>query len=72
MLNNTLKQQELPLADKNTFKPGEVYIIRVNLSMRHTELPSWLDKTLVFWSRDVVQSEKISVEYGVDDAPVSR
>ena len=43
-----------------------------DLSIRHAELPLWLDRTLAFRLREVVQPEKISVEDGADDAHVSR
>ncbi len=72
LLANTWKKLELPLADATLFEPGEDYLVEIEISLKHTELPSWLERTLVFWNKDVVNSEHIALDYKVENAPVSR
>lgn len=37
---------------------GEEAVVNLTLSLHHTEVPPWLEKSLVFWSSEVVPKEK--------------
>ena len=39
------------------------FAITLNLSLQHTEVPPWLEKSFVFWSSDVVPQEKFSLPF---------
>ncbi|MDL2285656.1 DUF4390 domain-containing protein [Desulfovibrio sp. OttesenSCG-928-F07] len=66
------KKNELPLIELSALKPSETYIIEIDLALRHSELPSWLERTLVFWDKNIVNTEHLTLEYKLDDATVSR
>lgn len=72
LLAQSWKDMTLPLANLNLFEDAENYIINIDISLKHTELPPWLEKTLIFWPKDIVDSERISLDYKVNDATVSR
>lgn len=72
LLARTWKDLNLPLAPGNLFKPKNNYIVKVELSLKHTALPPWLDRTLVFWNKDVVNSISFELEYRTENASVSR
>ncbi len=42
------------LADLLRDEPAEAYLILLSISLRHTEVPPWLEKSSVLWSSDVV------------------
>lgn len=72
LLARTWKTMKLPLAPGELFAPNNNYVVKIELSLKHTALPPWLDRTLVFWNKDVVNSASIELEYRTDDAAVSR
>lgn len=72
LLTNTWKTIKLPIADKTLFSPDNDYIVKIELSLRHTALPPWLDRTLVFWNKDVVKPLSLELEYRMKDAPIPR
>ncbi|MDR0339856.1 MAG: DUF4390 domain-containing protein, partial [Desulfovibrio sp.] len=41
----------------------DIFLIQVDISLRHTDVPPWLEKSTVFWSADVVPSESFSLEF---------
>jgi hypothetical protein len=60
----------LPIAtleDLRRNEEADEYAITLAISLRHTEVPPWLEKTLVFWSADVVSQEKRTVHFSVPD-----
>lgn len=72
LLADTWKDLDLPLLEAGSFVNGEDYRVDLGMSLQYTELPPWLDRSLVFWSRDVVQSETHKMEFSFDDAALSR
>lgn len=54
----------LPLADLENLDADEdaSYAIDVDISLRHTDVPPWLEKSVI-WSVDVVPSENISLPW---------
>ena len=72
LLARTWKQLDLPLTGMNIFKPDEDYLVVLNLTLQHAEIPPWLDRSLVFWSREVVEPETYKLEFNLDDAAFSR
>lgn len=72
LLGRTWKALRLPLVELASLQGGEAYTVKADFSLRHTALPPWLDRTLVFWNKDVVNPDSIELEYKVDDAPISR
>lgn len=63
LLARTWKELRLPLAPVALFTPDADYIVKIGLSLKHTALPPWLDRTLVFWNKDVVRPAKLDLEY---------
>ena len=47
---------DLPLGEAKVFAPNANYRLRITLSLKHTQVPPWLEQTLFFWSWDVVPS----------------
>lgn len=72
LLARSWKTMRLTLADADQFKPKEDYLIKIDISLKHAELPPWLDRTLVFWNKDIVNSQSLELDYKVDNAPISR
>ena len=72
LLSRTWKELKLPVAPAALFTPSDNYIIKVELSLKHASLPPWLDRTLMFWTKEVVNSTSLELDYRVDDASVSR
>lgn len=63
LLARTWKDLRLPLAPVTLFTPDSEYIVKIGLSLKHTALPPWLDRTLVLWNKDVVRPAKLDLEY---------
>ncbi|MDR1125440.1 MAG: DUF4390 domain-containing protein [Deltaproteobacteria bacterium] len=72
LLAGTWKDLDLPLLEADKFVQGEDYRVDLGLSLQYTELPPWLDRSLVFWSREVVQPEPYKMEFRFDNAALSR
>lgn len=72
VLRNTLKEMDLPVISRTLLEQGEEYFVIITLRLQHVELPPWLDKTLVFWSRDLIDPETIKLDYRLEDASISR
>lgn len=54
LLDGTWSRLRLNLAPTAELTPGEGYTVTLTCSLRHTKVPPWLEKTLFFWSWDVV------------------
>lgn len=72
LLAKSWKDLRIPLVKADVFEPDEEYLVIVDLTLQHAELPPWLDKTLVFWSREVVAPETFKLDYRPDHAVISR
>jgi hypothetical protein len=60
------RKLSLPIISLETLRRNEdadEYAIAVSIGLHHTEVPPWLEKTLVFWSADVVPAEKRTVHF---------
>ncbi len=44
-------------------KSSDTFSIKVSLSLRHSEVPPWLEKSPAFWSSDVVPKVSYTLEY---------
>ena len=47
-----------PLRTLRAEGSGEEFVIAFEVSLQHTEVPPWLEKSSIFWSSDVVPPEK--------------
>lgn len=68
LLHNTWRKLSLPLISIERLRadePGSEYRITLNFSLQHTEVPPWLEKSLVFWSSNVVPKEKLILQYSL-------
>jgi hypothetical protein len=68
LLYASWRKLSLPIASLENLRRNEdadEYVITLAISLRHTEVPPWLEKTLVFWSADVVSPEKRTVHFSV-------
>ncbi len=75
LLDSAWKNLRIDLASLATLRakgPDKVFQISVTLSLRHTEVPPWLAKTVMFWSWDIVPPETITLEYPPAYDPVHR
>lgn len=54
LMDATLERLRLPLAPAASLTQGESYTVSLTCDLRHTQVPPWLEKTLFFWSWDVV------------------
>lgn len=72
LLQKSWKKLDIPIISLDQLHPEEQYSVDISLSLQHVELPPWLDKTLVFWSRDIVAPETLKLDYRLNDAPISR
>jgi hypothetical protein len=72
LLTKTWKQLELPLTNMDIFAQDEDYLVLLKLTLQYAEIPPWLDRSLVFWSREVVEPETYKLEFNLDDAAFSR
>lgn len=72
LLAKSWKDMRIPLVKTEVFEEDEEYLVIVDLVLQHAELPPWLDKTLVFWSREVVAPETFKLDYRPEHAAISR
>lgn len=68
LLAASWKQLKLPILTVSRLDPGEEYQVKVTLQLRYVELPAWLDRSLVLWSRDVAEPETLTLPYRVAHA----
>lgn len=61
LLNSTLKSLVIPVTPVSVFTEGVEYRLELSLSLRHTDVPPWLSRSLLFWSWDVVPSASYEV-----------
>ncbi len=69
LLESTWKTLELPVATTQKLRAegdGKTLEVVFLLSLQYIELPSWLDKNMVIWSKDVVAPESFRCEYTPD------
>ncbi len=43
--------------------PDREYLLSATFSLRHTEVPPWLEKSLLFWSSEVLAPETLTLKY---------
>ena len=70
LLYASWRNLSLPIATLENLRRSEdadEYVITLAVGLRHTEVPPWLEKTLVFWSADVVSQEKRTVHFSMPD-----
>jgi hypothetical protein len=66
LLHASWRRLSLPIASLENLRRNEnadEYAITLVIDLRHTDVPPWLEKTLVFWSADVVSQEKRTVHF---------
>ena len=66
LLHATWRKLSIPLVFMERLyvdEPGSEYRITLALSLQHAEVPPWLEKSLVFWSSNVVPKEKFTMSY---------
>lgn len=71
LLHSTWRDISIPLLSLERLRINDVdstYSITLSLTLQHTEVPPWLEKSLVFWSSDVVPPEKINLSYVLPEA----
>ncbi|MGJ3523285.1 DUF4390 domain-containing protein [Nitratidesulfovibrio sp. D1] len=63
LLEATWKRLVLPLAPISTLEKGEPHRVSLALSLRHTDVPPWLSRTLFFWSWEVVPDATFTQDF---------
>ena len=63
---------KLPLADLSLVEPGKEYLIEAEISLVRAEMPNWLDRTLIFMNKNVVETEHITLDYRIPYASLPR
>jgi hypothetical protein len=66
LLNASWRKLSLPSAYLSLLReqgPDEKFEVIVEISLRHTEVPPWLEKNFTFWDADVAASQKIVLPY---------
>ncbi|MDR2161100.1 MAG: DUF4390 domain-containing protein [Desulfovibrio sp.] len=66
LLYGSWRQMALPAGDMEAIRkegPGRDYVVTVSFYLRHTEVPPWLEKSLVFWSSEVAPEKTITLNY---------
>ncbi len=66
LLDHTWKKLELPFGLDDRLQAegeGEPLKVIINFALEYIELPAWLDKNMVMWSKDVLAPESLSLEY---------
>lgn len=68
LLHVTWRQIAIPLTSLERLRidePGSHYLIKLNLSLQHAEVPPWLENSMVFWSSNVVPKQSFTLEYAL-------
>lgn len=60
----------IPLASLQDKDPEESFLLNFTITLRHIEVPPWLEKSLVFWSAEVVPPERGSLPIELPAPPV--
>ncbi|MDR2502970.1 MAG: DUF4390 domain-containing protein [Deltaproteobacteria bacterium] len=63
---------KLPLAELSLVEADEEYLIEADIGLVRAEMPGWLDRTLIFMSKNVVETEHITLDYRTLHAPLPR
>ena len=63
LLAASWKKLDLPLLQSARLSEGELYLAAVELRLLRAGAPPWLERTLMFWDKDVVEAEQLSLEY---------
>ena len=58
-----------PLRTLRAEGSGEEFVIACEVSLQHTEVPPWLEKSSIFWSSDVVPPEKRELPFRLPAGP---
>ncbi len=66
LLDSTLERLLGPVAPVSSFEIGLDYRVDLSLSLRHTDVPPWLSRTLIFWSWDVVPPASYSKDFAYE------
>ena len=69
LLASTVERLLIPVAPVASFENGVNYRVELSLSLRHTDVPPWLSRTLLFWSWDVVPSASYSKDFIYEAQP---
>jgi len=59
----------IPLTDLLQKEPAASYLVLLTISLRHIEVPPWLEKTSLFWSPEVVPEVKRNFVFTPPPAP---
>ena len=71
LLHASWRQLTLPVApleDVVREEEASAYLVVLNISLRHTEVPPWLQKDTVFWSSEVAPDEKRQFKFTLPDS----
>lgn len=71
LLHSSWRALSLPVTPLQTIydaQSGQDFEISLQLSLQHTEVPPWLEKSFVFWSSDVVPQEKLTLSWSLPAA----
>lgn len=63
LLDGVLGDATIPLAPPAILMPGEQYRVSITLAMRHADVPPWLERTLFFWSWDVIAPTTYTLDF---------
>lgn len=70
LLHATWRNLSIPLISLDRLRaenPEGEYRIILDFSLQHKEVPPWLEKSLVFWSSNVVPTERVVLDYSLPD-----
>ena len=63
LLDSTWSRMVLPLCRLNTLEHDREYVVALDVTLRHADVPPWLSKTLFFWSWDVAPPISYSMTF---------
>lgn len=66
LLSGHWRKLELPVTSMETIRElgtDRDYILIARFSLRHTEVPPWLQSSVGFWSSEVVSDQKVTLEF---------
>ena len=69
LLADTVERLLIPMTPVSSFGRGVRYRVELSLSLRHTDVPPWLSRTLLFWSWDVVPPASYSKDFTYEAQP---
>lgn len=68
LLHLTWRQLSIPVISIERLyidEPESQYLVKLNFSLQHTEVPPWLENSLMFWSSNVVPKQTVTLEYSL-------